>query len=769
MDIKEILFAGDKCIQEEPAFCTNQCPVHVDVRLMMDKVQQGDFTGAFKHYQKQVMFPGIISRICDGSCQDVCLRSKLDNSLSIRMIEKACVDFSKTNEVKGFAIPRKNKRVCIVGGGLSGLSCALNLSRKGYQVKIFEQFHHLGGRLWNISPEMLPPEIISQELDFLLNHEGLEIFLNTKIDKLDALDDDVFFIATGAGGDTFGLVHDEDQKVSFNPVSLESSRKGVFVGGSLISADGHDSAIYSIAQGLCAARSIERFLKNASLTEGRENEGYHRTGLQTSISDRPKNPLILPSNPVVGYNEEEAVQEASRCFLCECKTCVKVCQLLDRYQEYPKKYITNIQQSLHLFEVVAGRFVNSCNLCGLCKEVCPTKLDMSEICLSSRRILHKGGKLPPAFHDFWLRDMQFSCSEKASLSMNPPGRESSSYMFFPGCQLGASNPEYVMKAYKYLCSHLPDGVALTLGCCGAPAEWAGCEELHHDVLQKVREKWEKLGKPMAVLACPTCLKMFQQYLPEIKVGTLWNVIKEYGLPDETVQGKGDTVAVYDPCSSRYDPITQESIRCLLREAGYRIAELPYHGKYAQCCSYGGLIYSANPTLAEEIIKKRIEASPCNYVTYCTNCRDTFASEGKPAWHILDLLFGSESKWDAKRKAPTLSQKKENRITLKADLLKEIWGVDAIMDKQGHEQINLLVSEEMQEKMDRELILLDDVRKVIHYAEKTGNRLIDTNRGLFIAYLQKGIITYWVEYIQKADSFEVINAYSHRLQIEGGVK
>ncbi|ATW25740.1 pyridine nucleotide-disulfide oxidoreductase/dicluster-binding protein [Candidatus Formimonas warabiya] len=767
MDMKEILCAGDKCIQEEPAFCTNQCPVHVDVRFLMAKVQQGDFTGAFKHYQKQVMFPGIISRICPAPCQEACLRSQLDHPLSIRLIEKACVDFTKTSAVNRFAIPRKKKQVCIVGGGLSGLSCGLNLSRKGYQVKLLEQSGRLGGKLWQMSPEMLPPEIISQELDLVRNDEDLEIFLHTKVDQLDGLEGDAFFVATGREGDPFDLINAEDHRVSFHPLTLESSQKGVFVGGSLLATEGEDSAINSIAQGLRAARSIERYLKNASLTEGREGEVYQKTRLHTNLPHQEPKPAVLPARPGAGYTKEEAGEEAGRCLLCECKSCVRACQLLERYREYPKKYITNIQQSLHLFEVVAGRFINSCNLCGLCKEVCPTDLDMSEICLSSRRILHRGGKLPPAFHDFWLRDMQFSGGEKAFLSLNPPGRENSSYLFFPGCQLGASRPEYVIKAYQYLSTRLPNGVALTLGCCGAPAAWAGREELHHQVIQAVQTSWEKLGKPTVILACPTCLKMFQQYLPELKAVTLWNVIKEYGLPEETARGNGITVTVYDSCSSRYDPATQESIRQLLGQADYHIAELPYHGKYAQCCSYGGLIYSANPTLAQEIIKKRTEASPYHYVTYCTNCRDTFAADGKAAWHMLDLLFGSGSEHEAKRKPPSLSQRWENRITLKKQLLKEIWGVDVTMDQRDHERIALLVPAEVQEKMDRELILLDDVKGVIHYAESTGNRLFDTKRKHFISYLPKGIITYWVEYLPKEDSYEIMNVYSHRIRIGEG--
>lgn len=767
MDIGEIAKVGEKCIQKEPVYCTSKCPVHVDVRLMMEKVRAGNFSGAFRIYRKKVLFPNIVSRLCDQPCRQACLRKELDDPLSIRLIERACVEFSTTKDLGQYAVSGKEESVCVIGGGLSGLSCALNLARKGYQLQVYEQSDRLGGRLWKIGDE-LPAEVITEDIDQAIKREELKISFNSRIDHLQGLSGDAFFIATGAAGNTCGLPLDEDGRPIFNPLSLESAQPGVFVGGSLLLGDAPYSPINAIAQGFQAARSIERYLQKVSLTDNREEEASSTTGLRTRIPAREQKPALKPADSQAGYSKKEAIEEAGRCFLCECMICAQSCRLLAHYRESPDKYITDVIQSLAAVEGFAAktacRFINSCNVCGLCKEVCPTSLDMGEVCLSGRRILHQTGKMPAVFHDFWLRDMLNSYSEKAFLAKKQPGRTENAFVFFPGCQLGASKPAYVEKVYDYLCRHLTQGVGLILGCCGAPAEWAGNEELRNEMLGLIRENWQEMGRPTIILACPTCRKMFTEYLPEIETRTLWQMVNEYGLPEGAQNGQGKTLTVYDPCSSRYDPEAQEDIRGILKKANYQITEMPYHGKYAQCCSYGGLIYPANPTISEEIIQDRIKASPYDYLTYCVNCRDTFASRGKTAWHILDLLFGLSDEYPQGRKAPGLSQKRDNRLALKEKMLQDVWGETLSLPQEDYERIQLKLAAGLQEKMDRELILLEDVKKVIHYAQTTGNRLLDKNTGCYISYLQEGIITYWVTYLLRDDCYEVVNVYCHRVHI-----
>lgn len=759
----DILEQENKCIQDEPVYCSAVCPVHVNVRAMMAYIQKGDFAQAIQIYRSKALFPGLISRICAAPCERDCVRKQIDDGVSIRRLERSCADYGGA-AVRKYSVVQKKQRVAVLGGGLTGLSCALEIVRKGYIATVYEQRERLGGQLWNIDAEALPREVIEAEMA-QMEREGVNVVLGTRIIDLSALEYDAVFIATGKGGDTFGLKSD-DGDMAYEAVSLASRADGVFVGGGLLLKDDHYSAIHHVASGSRAARSIERYLKKASLTSGREGEDVQSTRLYTRTD---KTALVKQVIPQAGaYSEEEAIDEAKRCLLCECRECVKACTFLDYFHQNPRQSIRDItktvtaQQGLRS-KMVASRFINSCSLCGQCKEVCPTELDMGQICQEARYLQVQADSMPPAFHEFWLRDMEFSSGKEAQLFKNQPGFEQSAYLFFPGCRMGSSNPDYVMNTYGYLISVLTGGVGLAISCCGAPAEWSGHQERIVRQSQQFDEHWQTMGEPDVIVACPTCQKMFAKYLPNVPVKSLWDVFAQNELPMTMKNGSSRRVALYDPCASRYIPEVQKSVRKLLEKMNYTVEELRFSGRLAQCCSYGGLISTINPELAERIIEERTGANPNYYVTYCTNCRDNFADNQKPTWYLLDILFCGDDQ-TAKRCSPTISQRRQNRKTLKKKLLEDYWR--EIMDNQpeAYETIKLAISDELNKKLDKEYILIDEVKQVIHHAQTTQNKLIDNTTKHFVAYLQLGIITCWVEYLPEGDGYTVFNAYSHRMQI-----
>jgi Fe-S oxidoreductase len=144
----------------------------------------------------------------------------------------------------------------------------------------------------------------------------------------------------------------------------------------------------------------------------------------------------------------------------------------------------------------------------------PHGFDFEEIFLESRRKLYQDKALPPAFHDFWMKDMAFTQSDAAFLVKSPPNGRQADYLFFPGCQLGGSDPEYVIRSADYLNNLLHGGVAVMLGCCGAPARWAGDEDRQREVTDTLREHWTSLGSPKVIVACPTCKKVLAKSLPK---------------------------------------------------------------------------------------------------------------------------------------------------------------------------------------------------------------------------------------------------------------
>jgi hypothetical protein len=347
------------------------------------------------------------------------------------------------------------------------------------------------------------------------------------------------------------------------------------------------------------------------------------------------------------------------------------------------------------------------------------------------------------------------------LARTAPGYEASGYLLFPGCQVTESGADYVKEAYSYLRSIQPSA-AIMLGCCGVPALWAGDMTLLAKTIDQIRNDWHKLGKPVAVIMCATCMKTFKAYLPEMTCLSLYEFMAENGAPQMTAAAQSDWV-VFDPCASRSFPAMQQAVRRLAQMTGARLTEVGDAGDRARCCGIGGHIYPANRILTLNMRKHAADLSEKPYITYCTNCRNLFLHAGKPCKHILDDVFGLEPLV----KTYSISQLKENRKTLKEDLLKNIWG-EAAMTGREEKKISLSISDAVLEKMNNLLIAEDDVVSVIRHCEQTGNKLFRKDAGTFLGYQQIGIITYWVEFLPEngEDVYKVLNAYSHRLMIVG---
>ena len=167
----------------------------------------------------------------------------------------------------------------------------------------------------------------------------------------------------------------------------------------------------------------------------------------TSVEGIEFLPRIAPSYSARGYSSDEARKEAERCLQCECMECVKVCEYLAEFKGYPKTYIRRIYNNLSIVmgQRQGNKLINSCSLCGLCKEVCPEGLHMGEVCKAARNLMVEQGKMPPSAHEFALRDMEFSNSDKAALVRHQPGTTASASVFFPGCQLSGSSPFHVKR------------------------------------------------------------------------------------------------------------------------------------------------------------------------------------------------------------------------------------------------------------------------------------------------------------------------------------
>lgn len=419
MEQDELKRQEDKCTQENPPTCTAGCPIHVDARKLMQDIQNQDLKGALTTLQKKQPFPGIISRICDHPCEEVCKRKDVGTAIAISALERFCVQNQSAKIVKAGIVPSKSQTVAVVGSGLRGLTAANDLAKKGYKVSLFEKADRLGGNLWNFPERQLPPEVIGDELS-VLNRLNVQIHLDKSITRQDLAklqkEFNVVYLGFAEQSKESRELLGEHNEV--DPVTCATQITGIFSGALF----GNDSPIKAVADGRKAGVSIDRYLQGVSLTASREGEGSLTTRLFVNTNGIPSLPTVQMKDELEGYTSEEAIQEAGRCLNCQCLECVKACRFMQEYGSYPKKYLRQIynNDSIVMGMRHGNKMINSCSLCGLCAEVCPQGLHLGETCKTTRKSMVSKGKMPPSAHDFALRDMAFNNSEEFALSKSFP-------------------------------------------------------------------------------------------------------------------------------------------------------------------------------------------------------------------------------------------------------------------------------------------------------------------------------------------------------------
>jgi Fe-S oxidoreductase len=733
------------CFRGELASCSCACPFHMDIRAFLEKASKGRWLQAYKTLRNATVFPAIVSILCDHPCQSRCQRSLTgDESIDLGKLEAASIRYAKNRKPESYVIPPKSQRIAIVGAGPAGLSCALNLAQKKFPVTVFEKESGWGGAL------RAHPRFAEFDADIVLQFSAVqtEFRYGTKVKILDELNEfDAIYIATGVGGNSFGLIDSWDAKL------LTTSTPKVFMGGALCDVP----LMKSIAQGIELSRTIEVFLQTGKAAGTYGDFDKDNRGRYLDHTRAASVPRVQTSSPD-GYTEKEAKAEAARCLQCDCNNCMAACEMLKRFRKVPHKIAVEVFNDMGVnppFSVhTLTREVYSCNICGYCKSVCPVNVDMGELLQFARSARKSADRVDPsaALHDFWMREMEFATSEGAFASA-PKGKKTCDYAFYPGCRLGASNPEHVQKSYRYLFEKFDAGIML--GCCGAPAYWAGDDVRMKSNIEKIRQDWKDLGNPILVFACATCEILFQKYLPEIKRISLYELLAGEAeiMPVRIFQ----EAAIFDPCAAREDNAMQAGIRKLAAKAGVAIEELRERNR---CCGYGGHMRVANSDLYDEIVQNRITESEKPYIVYCANCKEVFAEQGKECAHILDMVF--DLKTD--RRVLSIHEKKNNSLKVKKELMKEITGKDFQPETHAWDDLTLVISEDLLERMNKKLISTDDVKETIWWAENSGDKFVDERDGMCLASMVKSVLTYWVQYKPTASkTYEVFSAYYHRMR------
>ncbi|MBR6578318.1 MAG: NADPH-dependent glutamate synthase [Clostridia bacterium] len=328
-----------RCLNCKHMPCVDGCPVKIHIPEFIAKIKEGDFEGAYQIISKSSSLPAVCGRVCpqETQCESKCVRGIKGESVGIGRLERFVADWHNTFATAEPVRPESNgHRVAVVGSGPSGLTCAGDLAKKGYEVTVFEALHTAGGVLVYGIPEFrLPKAIVAKEVD-TLGKLGVKVETNVVIGKTLTVDElfgmgfEAVFIGSGAGLPNFMGIPGESYKGVYsanefltrsnlmkayldNPETpIMKGGKVAVVGGGNVAMDAARTALRLGAEKVYIVyrRSMEELPARKEEVEHAEEEG---------IEFR----LLCNPTEILGYNNPEDPRDPKNGFVTGMK-CVKM-------------------------------------------------------------------------------------------------------------------------------------------------------------------------------------------------------------------------------------------------------------------------------------------------------------------------------------------------------------------------------------------------------------------------------------------------------------
>ena len=204
---EEAVLEASRCINCKNAQCIKGCPVSINIPAFIHEVKEKNFETAYKIIGQSSALPAVCGRVCpqESQCEGKCIRGIKGEAIKL---ERFVADWARQNQIKPEkSTEKKNKKVAVIGSGPSGLTCAGDLAKMGYDVTIFEALHEPGGVLVYGIPEFRLPKstVVASEIENVKSL-GVKIETNVVIGKSMTIDQlieeegfEAVFIGSGAG------------------------------------------------------------------------------------------------------------------------------------------------------------------------------------------------------------------------------------------------------------------------------------------------------------------------------------------------------------------------------------------------------------------------------------------------------------------------------------------------------------------------------------------------------------------------------------------
>ena len=206
----EAIEEAKRCLNCKNAKCIGGCPVAIDIPAFIQEIIHKDFEAAFHIIDQSSSLPAVCGRVCpqEIQCEERCIRGIKGEAIAIGKLERFVADWAIEHQIKSvLKVSKKNKKVAVIGAGPSGLTCAGDLAKIGYDVTIFEALHKPGGVLVYGIPEFRLPKttVVEKEIE---NVKSLGVKIETNVvvgrsvtinELFEEEDYEAVFIGSGAG------------------------------------------------------------------------------------------------------------------------------------------------------------------------------------------------------------------------------------------------------------------------------------------------------------------------------------------------------------------------------------------------------------------------------------------------------------------------------------------------------------------------------------------------------------------------------------------
>ena len=330
---------ASRCLNCKNRPCVSACPVNIDIPSFISKIKEKKYEEAYQIIALSSSLPAICGRVCpqESQCESKCTLGIKFEAVAIGRLERFVADLhNEKEESNKIEINKNAKKVAIIGSGPSGLACASDLAKLGYEVTIYEALHKAGGVLVYGIPEFrLPKQIVQKEIDNL-KALGVNIETNVVIGKTLTISDlqekgfDAIYIATGAGLPNFMGIKGESLKGVFSAnefltrsnlmkAYLDNPITPIMKGGIVAVVGGGNVAMDACRTALRLGASKVYIIYRRSMEEmpARKEEIEH------AIEEGIEFNLLTNPIEIIGYNNENDKYDPKNGFVDKIR-CIKM-------------------------------------------------------------------------------------------------------------------------------------------------------------------------------------------------------------------------------------------------------------------------------------------------------------------------------------------------------------------------------------------------------------------------------------------------------------